>query len=163
MPLELLTILVLLGGTAGYKVTILPHSRSASHPLLFMPAQLAPRGCPIRLSADKFSNLKRADGPSEEETRSLQIIIGVFGWLIGPRFAGSAVMGALCGYTAGAALVNAGGSTGLWAREIGWQAHQIAARNRVPELAQPQFDLVRLAARACAQRACAGTGRSAPA
>ena len=95
MPLELLTILVLLGGTAGYKVTILPHSRSASHPLLFMPAQLAPRGCPIRLSADKFSNLKRADGPSEEETRSLQIIIGVFGWLIGPRFAGSAVMGAV--------------------------------------------------------------------
>ena len=151
--LLLLTILVVLaGGTAGYKVglTPRPHSRSASHPLLLMPAQLAPRGGPIRLSADKFSNLKRADGPSEEETRSLQIIMGVFGWLIGPRFAGSAVMGALCGYTAGAALVNAGGSTGLWAREIGWQAHQIAARNRVPELAQNVTTTAQRIARATA-------------
>jgi hypothetical protein len=76
--------------------------------------------------------------------------MGVFGWLIGPRFAGSAVMGALCGYTAGAALVNAGGSTGLWAREIGWQAHQIAARNRVPELAQNVTTTAQRIARATA-------------
>jgi predicted nucleic acid-binding Zn ribbon protein len=59
-------------------------------------------------------------------------------------------MGALCGYTAGAALVNAGGSTGLWAREIGWQAHQIAARNRVPELAQNVTTTAQRIARATA-------------
>jgi len=86
-------------------------------------------------SADDFPHMRRADEPMVEEVRSLQLILGGIGLVVGPRMGGSAFMGALCGVTAGAALVNAGGSTGLWAREIAWQAHQFGEGKRLPELA----------------------------
>lgn len=89
-----------------------------------------------KCSTDRFSNMRRADEPLEEETRALQVVMGLLGFIIGPRILGSSIVGMVLGATAGGALVNAGGTTGLWAREIGWQAHQFADRRSLPELAR---------------------------
>jgi hypothetical protein len=86
------------------------------------------------LVMDQFSNMRRADTPLDEEKRAMQVICGVVGMVIGSCLLDSALVGMAVGVYAAGGLVNAGGSTGLWARELGWQAAQFAERLSLPTL-----------------------------
>jgi len=85
---------------------------------------------------DDFSDMRRADEPLEEERRALQIICGAVGLLVGSRFLGSALLGLTFGIASAGALLSAGGTTGLWAREIGWQASQFAESRSLPQFTE---------------------------
>ena len=56
----------------------------------------------------------------------MSYIGGALGVIVRPG--GSSLLGLTLGILAGAMLVNAGGTTGLWAREIGYQTAQFANR-----------------------------------
>jgi hypothetical protein len=81
-----------------------------------------------------MDNMRRADTPSDEEERTLQIICGGIGVVLGPRLVGSSLVGLVLGAATATALANAGGRTGLWAREIGWQAAQFADKQSFAQL-----------------------------
>lgn len=96
--------------------------------------------CPAVLRArpafamDQFSDLRRADEPLDEEKWALQLVLGSLGVFIGPIIFGSALIGLAIGLAGASALINAGGTTGLWAREIGWQVSQLFDKVRTRKL-----------------------------
>ena len=65
--------------------------------------------------------MRRADDPSREEVGGLRIAGGVLGFLVGPSFVGSAVMGIFFGVTLGNYLALLEGRRGAIVREAGWQ------------------------------------------
>ena len=119
-------LLLLLDAGAGLVVSPLVH-RSASPSLAYAPARRLSSAplCASQSADDRFAQMRRADDPLEEEVRAMQAICIVLGILVRPG--GSNIIGGTLGYFSGTMLVNAGGTTGLWAREIGWQTAQFAS------------------------------------
>ena len=76
------------------------------------------RQCTMSVHPD---DMRRADDPSREEVGGLRIAGGVLGFLVGPSFVGSAVMGIFFGVTLGNYLALLEGRRGAIVREAGWQ------------------------------------------
>lgn len=89
------------------------------------------------MTEDRFSNMKRADTPLDEEVRGLRLACGAVGVVFGPLIIGSSIVGLVLGLIASAYLIQAEGAKGLWAREIGaqvaakiaWVKSEAEARN----------------------------------
>jgi hypothetical protein len=83
------------------------------------------------MAAADFSNMKRADEPLDEEVSGLRIACVTLGVLvIGPLFLSSSLLGLFAGWFAATYLIGASGTTGLWAREIGAQVHEMLSTLR---------------------------------
>eukprot|EP00325_Prymnesiales_sp_UTEX-LB-985_P009785 CAMPEP_0174697752 /NCGR_PEP_ID=MMETSP1094-20130205/3523_1 /TAXON_ID=156173 /ORGANISM="Chrysochromulina brevifilum, Strain UTEX LB 985" /LENGTH=167 /DNA_ID=CAMNT_0015894789 /DNA_START=326 /DNA_END=829 /DNA_ORIENTATION=+ len=80
--------------------------------------------------------MRRADEPLEEERRALRVLCGGIGIIIGATVLGSALVGLTIGIASAGALIDAHGTTGLWAREIAAQAAQFAESRSLPEYTQ---------------------------
>ena len=68
-------------------------------------------------------DMRRADDPSQEEVSGLRIAGGVLGFLLGPSFCRSAVLGIFIGVTMGNYLAFLEGRRGARLREAGWQVY----------------------------------------
>ena len=116
--------------------------RAAAPALLLVPPP-TPAAFPPPTPAASFSritcarmDMKRADGPLDEEIIGLQVLGGTLGLLVGGRLLGSSVLGVAGGALAGRACAYEPGLRGARARELGWQLSQRGLQVRERAISQ---------------------------